>query len=433
MNKKELLLERQDQLFQELESAQKNFNGSDQERSRANKLVDELEDVDREIRFIKLGGSPTSQPIDLGLDDGNYAGSKGKVFRSFGDQLQAVYKAGRQGVIDPRLTQIRAATGTGETVPSDGGWLVEADFSREIIQSALTTQSNIASLIRTIPLQGNKVLLNAVAETSRATGSRWGGLQAFWLGEGATFTPTKPAFRRMEISLKKLCILCYATDELLEDSTLLDSTMRTGFAAEIAFMIDDGILTGTGVGSLLGIMNSNCLVTVTRATAGMIAIADIAGMWARAINPESSVWFASSTVLPTLYQMGLTVGASGVPIFMPPGGVSQTPYNTLFSRPIIVTEHNPVLGSKGDLILFNPSWYVLAVKSSGLRIDTSIHVAFLTDQSVRKMAAYVSNDIRNSSLIRGSLNSEKGMVIPSQATAMPWACVTTIQEPAYLN
>ena len=49
-------------------------------------------------------------------------------------------------------------------------------------------------------------------------------------------------------------------------------------------------------------------------------------------------------------------------------------------------------------------------------------------------ASYSSNAIINkSSLIRGSLNSGKSMVIPSQAAAMPWACVETIQEPAYIN
>ncbi|MGA2466859.1 MAG: phage major capsid protein [Thermodesulfobacteriota bacterium] len=374
------------------------------EANRAARLMSEIETLDVRASNLELS-QPTSKPIiDLGLEGGNIAGGKGKVFRNFGDQLQAVYKAGRQGVVDSRLLQVRAATGLSETVPSDSGFLVEADFSREIIQSALTTQSNIASLIRTIPLAGNSIKINAIAETSRATGSRWGGLQAYWLGEGATLIPSKPAFRRMELSLKKLCILCYATDEVLEDATLLDQTIRTGFASEIAFMIDDGILAGTGVGSLLGILNSACLVTQTRAVAATIGIADITGMWSRAVNPESSVWFASSTILPTLYQMPLTIGAAGVPIFLPAGGISATPYNTLLGRPIICTEHNGILGTKGDLILFNPNWYVLAVKSSGLRIDTSIHIAFLSDQQVFRGIFRVDGQ----PLLAGSITPFKG-------------------------
>jgi hypothetical protein len=50
-----------------------------------------------------------------------------------------------------------------------------------------------------------------------------------------------------------------------------------------------------------------------------------------------------------------------------------------------------------------------------------------------EQASYISDDVMDSSLIRGSLNSEKSMVIPSQATVAPWACVETIQEPAYLS
>jgi hypothetical protein len=44
-----------------------------------------------------------------------------KGFRSFGDFMTAVYHAGIGGAVDPRLYQIRAATGMGESVPTDGG------------------------------------------------------------------------------------------------------------------------------------------------------------------------------------------------------------------------------------------------------------------------------------------------------------------------
>jgi HK97 family phage major capsid protein len=352
------------------------------EASKASRLMSEIEVLDLRVSNLEMN-QPTSKPIlDLGFEGGNIAGGKGKVFRNFGDQLQAVAKAGRGTSFDNRLTQVRAATGLSETVPSDSGFLVEPDFSREIIQSAFSGGNSIARLIRTIPLQSNGIKINAIAETSRATGSRWGGLQTYWAAEAGTITPSAPKFRRMELSLKKMVMLCYATDELLEDSTLLDQTVRTGFASEIAFTLDEAILSGTGVGQPLGIMNSNCLVSVTRAGAGAIAIADITGMWARSTSPENSVWFASSTILPTLFSMALTIGNAGVPVFMPAGGISGAPYNTLLGRPVLMTEHNPVLGTKGDLILFNPNWYTIAVKSTGLRIDTSMHVAFLTDQSV---------------------------------------------------
>jgi len=50
------------------------------------------------------------------------SGNRGKVFNSFGEQAQAVFRAAQPGQEpDKRLYQIRAATGMSEGVPSDGG------------------------------------------------------------------------------------------------------------------------------------------------------------------------------------------------------------------------------------------------------------------------------------------------------------------------
>lgn len=386
------------------------------EAMRANRLMSEIEVLDLRASNLEMN-QPTSKPIFDFFDGGNVAGSKGKIFRNFGDQLQAICKAGRGQSFDNRLTQVRAATGMGETVPAEGGFLLESDFSRDIIQSAFSGGNSVARLIKTIPLASNSIKINAIAETSRATGSRWGGAQTFWSAEAGTITPSMPKFRRMELSLKKMVMLAYATDELLEDATLLDQTLRTIFASEIAWTLDESIISGTGVGQPLGIMSSGCLVSVTRAGAGAIAIADITGMWARSTSPENSVWLASSTILPTLFSMALTIGNAGVPVFMPAGGLSGAPYNSLLGRPILVTEHNPVLGTKGDLILFNPAWYILAVKSSGLRIDTSIHVSFTTDQSVYRGVYRVDG--------QPALNVPIQPFKASAGTMSPFVCLTT--------
>jgi HK97 family phage major capsid protein len=386
------------------------------EAERLTHLFSEVQVLDVRASNLQML-QPTSRPIlDLGFEGGNYAGGKGKVFRNFGDQLQSVYKAGRQGVIDSRLMQVRAASGLSETIPSDSGFLVEPDFSRDIIQSAFSGGNSIARLIKTIPLQSNGIKINAIAETSRVTGSRWGGAQTYWSAEAGTITPSAPKFRRMELSLKKMVMLAYATDELLEDATLLDQTLRTIFASEIAWTLDEAILAGTGVGQPLGIMNSACLVAVTRNTAATIVIGDITGIWARSTSPENSVWLASSTILPTLFSMALTIGNAGVPVFMPAGGLSGAPYNSLLGRPILITEHNQILGVKGDLVLFNPAWYVLAVKSSGLRIDTSMHVRFVNDENCYRGIMRVDG--------QPALNSP---ITPAKGTLTlsPFVCLTT--------
>ena len=46
-----------------------------------------------------------------------------------------------------------------------------------------------------------------------------------YLGEADAATSKKPKFRQMELNLKKLIGLAYATDELLQDSTALEAVV----------------------------------------------------------------------------------------------------------------------------------------------------------------------------------------------------------------
>jgi len=107
-------------------------------------------------------------------------------------------------------------------------------------------------------------------------------------------------------------------------------SFQRAFTAEFAFMLDDAILNGTGVGQPLGIMNSACLVTVTRNTANEVNSEDIVGMWARCISPSSATWLCNADVFPQLLQMGLPVStAGGMLTYMPPTGLSGQPFGTL--------------------------------------------------------------------------------------------------------
>jgi len=57
-----------------------------------------------------------------------------KRFKSFGEQLAAVYRAAAPGGrIDERLSN-RAASGLNESTPSDGGFLVQKDFTTQTLR-----------------------------------------------------------------------------------------------------------------------------------------------------------------------------------------------------------------------------------------------------------------------------------------------------------
>ena len=125
--------------------------------------------------------------------------------------------------------------------------------------------------------------IKAVDEDSRANGSRWGGVQCYFENEADQIAASKPKFRTMDLSLKKLTGLCYATDELLQDASALENVLREAFAEEFGFKIDEAILNGTGAGEPLGILNSGALVTVAKETnqSDKIKVENLFKMWNR--------------------------------------------------------------------------------------------------------------------------------------------------------
>lgn len=305
-------------------------------------------------------------------------------FNSFGEQLVAIMNAGRPGGnVDPRL--FNAASGLNEGVPSEGGFIVQSDFSSELLQETIQTDI-LASRCRIVPISGNSnsIKINGIDETSRAS-TRYGGIVGYWQEEASEKTASKPKFRKIELSLKKLIGLCYATDELLSDAAALEGIIRQGFISEFGFLVDDSIINGTGAGQPLGIMNAGCLVSVAKETgqaASTIVAENIIKMYSRmfASSVGNAVWLVNQNCLPQLFTMSLAVGTGGSPIFMPAGGLSQSPYNTILGRPVLPIEQCQTLGTTGDILFADLGGYILATKG-GIQSDMSIHCRFQYDES----------------------------------------------------
>lgn len=305
-----------------------------------------------------------------------------KRFSSFGEQLMAAYRAAMPGgKVDERLST-RAASGLNESTPSDGGFLVQQDFVTELLKRTYET-GILASKVKKIPIStnANGMKINAIDEDSRANGSRWGGVQTYWEGEADEITASKPKFRQMELSLKKLTGLCYATDELLQDAAALEAVIRQAFAEEFGFKIDDAILSGSGEGEPLGILNSGAIVTVAKEASqtDIITVENLIKMWNRlwSRSRANAVWYINQELEPYLY----TLKIGDKPVYIPAGGLSEKPYGTLFGRPVVPIEQCSAAGEVGDIILADIGQYLL-IDKGGVKSASSIHVRFLYDENV---------------------------------------------------
>ena len=355
---------------------------SSEEQKEIDKYEDEIRSWDASIeraeRMIAMEPDEIEEKEELKTAPKN----EERKFKTFGEQLMAAYRASMPGgQVDNRLTT-RAASGLNESNPSDGGFLVQQDFVSELLKRTYET-GILASKVKKIPIStsANGLKINAVDEDSRANGSRFGGVQTYWEGEADKLAGTKPKFRVLELSLKKLTGLCYATDELLQDTAALESVIRQAFAEEFGFKIDDAILTGTGAGEPLGILNSSSLVTVAKESnqAEKITVENLIKMWNRvwSRSRNNAVWFINQEIEPYLYT--LKIGTT--PVYVPAGGLSEKPYGTLFGRPVIPLEQCSALGEVGDIILADLNQYLL-IDKGGINAQSSIHVRFLYDENV---------------------------------------------------
>ena len=367
-------------------------------------IVKTLERKDRMQSALETPDKPVSKPAPMSNKGHGITIRDKDKFNSFGEQMSAVMRAGMPGgAADPRLFNA-AAEGLSESVASDGGFLVQQDFSTELLQDVFQT-GILASRCKRIPISGNSnsIKINGIDETSRAS-TRYGGIVGYWEDEAAEKTASKPKFRKIELNLKKLIGLCYATDELLSDASALEGVIRQGFVSEFGFLLDDSIINGTGAGQPLGILNSGCLVSVAKETgqaADTVVAENVIKMYSRifASSRPNAVWLINQNIEPQLFTMSLAVGTGGIPIYMPAGGLSGQPYGTLFGRPVIAIEQAATLGDLGDIIFADlAGGYVLAEKG-GISSDMSVHVRFVYDESVFRFVMRIDGQtIRSTAL-----------------------------------
>jgi len=368
-----------------------------------NELLDTVQEYQEIIRtmerqekmqaMLSKPNEPETQPKPRGNRGSGIEVRDKDKFGSLGEQLCAVINAGRpNGRVDPRL--YNAAYGLNEAVPSEGGFLIQQDFTTKVYED-LFDNGLISSKCQKIPISGNAngTVINGFDETSRAS-STAGGVVIYWADEAGDKTASKPKFRRVELNLKKMIGLCYLTDEMIQDAATIQATVSNAFRLAMDYTLQNSIINGTGAGQPLGILNSGCLVSVG-AEGGQpvdtLITENIVNMYARRFAAQSMnyEWYYNQDIEPQLFTMSLSVGTGGGPVYMPPGGLSSAPYGMILGRPAHAIEQCATLGTVGDIILANfKDGYLLAEKG-GIKQDMSIHVRFVNDETALRFVLRV--------------------------------------------
>jgi len=306
---------------------------------------------------------------------GNVSVDKVADTRSFGNFLLSVRRGNTK-----RLKEVYHAVRAdmAESAGVTGGYLVPAEFVPQVLQVA-AENAIVRPRAYIQPMKARSLtipMLNQTTQPSSGSTYFFGGLSASWTEEGAAKTETEPVFKQLELVAHKLAGYTQASDELLADSAVaLESLLVRLFGGAVAWIEDYNFLRGNGVGKPLGVLNSPALLTVARNTASDVKLADINGMMAKFL-PSSwgkGVWLCNITTFP---KIAILADAAGNQVFIP--NIQGPSPGTIYGMPLIFTEKLPALGTEGDVLLADFSYYVIGDRQA-LSIQSSTDYAFIND------------------------------------------------------
>lgn len=299
-------------------------------------------------------------------------------FRSQADYYAAVVKSsGKGAVADPRLISNAPSTYGQEGVGADGGFAVPPDFRTEIVKKVMGEDS-LLSRTDQMTTSGNSITVPTDETTPWQTS---GGIQAYWESEAGQMSQSKPSLTEKTVKASKIIALVPMTDELLQDAPSMAAYVNSKAPEKIDSRINTAIIAGTGVGQPLGYLNSGALITVAAESsqaADTIIFNNIVSMYTRATDQTKrrGIWIINGDAEAQLMKMQFPGTGTAVPAYLPPGGLSATPYGTLLGRPVIPVEAASALGDVGDISFVDLSQYMTVVKAGGVKQDVSIHLFF---------------------------------------------------------
>lgn len=334
-----------------------------------------LEELERRLKTAQVVPSET---VEDDMVD-NHA------FKSLGDFALAAWNKYKHNTNDSRLVYFSdnggARKAMAEGTAADGGALVPEEFRPELMSIA-AERGIMRSRATVIPMSRRTMNIPVLDQTQTNVGvpNFFGGISARWTEEAEQKNETSPKFRNIELVAHKLALITYASDELLDDSAIgLEAFLRSerGFAGAIAWQEDYTFLRGSGAGQPLGVLNAGATITVNRQSdSPRVTFPDIANMMTNFLPGGMGMWIASQTLMADLLTMN---GPSGNPSYLWGSAQAGVP-NTLLGYPIIFTEKLPAAGNDGDLLLIDPTYYLIGDRQN-TTIDVSVHNRFEYDQT----------------------------------------------------
>ena len=296
-------------------------------------------------------------------------------FADFGEFVKIIGANPADGRLQALNTRALSA-GTG----SAGGFLIPSEWSDALVD-AIAYASIVRPYARYAPRSAEHPDAEIEMPMLDYSAGRFGGVNVGWIGEGAAKPEHEPVFRSLKLKPIELAGHCEVTDKLLRNAPGAASLLAGLFAQAIAATMDDAYLSGNGVAQPLGVLNHPACINVPRAGPGAVAYGDLVDMVAASRGTRKR-WLISQTVIAQIANATLAGGLTS--LWQP----LASSWGSVLGYPVDVWEAAPVLGTLGDVLLVDWSYY-LVKDGCQLAVDvTNSHgTNFVENRSVLKAFA----------------------------------------------
>jgi HK97 family phage major capsid protein len=288
-----------------------------------------------------------------------------------------------------------------ERVPSEGGFLVPETLRAQVM--AYMTTAIVRPRATVVEMDSPRLGIPLLDNPSQASGKQaLGGLTFSIVEVGETIPATNPALGRLVLEARKIAAYLQGVpNELTDDAAgAMGDLLARVIALGLAWFEDDlFIFNGTGAGEPQSLANGGAALAVNRGTSDKVLVADIAAMLT-GLHPAALQagltpglthvrWLISSAALPQLLELYLNTGGSTA-------GTDITPATTSewfqfgdghdigpsgLGLPASITDHQPALGSTGDVMLADLSQYVISDRLTMTVEQSKDGAGFIKDTS----------------------------------------------------
>ncbi|MGB3905502.1 MAG: phage major capsid protein, partial [Anaerolineae bacterium] len=255
-----------------------------------------------------------------------------------------------------------------EGLGAAGGFLVPVPYLAELFYKAWE-RSIVRPRSRIIPMSTRQIQMPSLDQTITPVNQKsafFGGVSFQWIEEGESKPELEVLFKLVTLTVHELAGYLPVTNALIEDSAIsIDGLLRMLLPSAMADAEDWWFLNGNGAGVPQGVISAPATIQVARSGAGTITWTDVKGM-VHAFQPGANgIWVAH---ICTMEQIMALQDAAGNALWLA-NIVSGMPAQ-LMGYPIFWTEKVPNLGTKGDIGLYDFSYYLIGDRR-GPTLDVS--------------------------------------------------------------